>query len=138
MRASLVRLFRHLFDDETGSAMVEFAAVSVVFMTVLFGIFEFGMATWQRNSIITDAREGARYAVVRGANSGRTATADSVTNYVKARTPLDPNAIRVHVTWTPDKKPGSIVKVSVARTIPRRFVIPARTDSAASSMYIYN
>jgi Flp pilus assembly protein TadG len=138
MTAALLGLFRDLQDDETGSAIVEFSAVSVVFLLVLFGIFEFGMAAWQRNSIISDAREGARYAVVRGSNSGRVATADSIANYVRGRTSLDPNAIRIHVTWSPDNSPGSVVKVSVAHSIARQFVVPARTDSATSAMYIYN
>ena len=130
---------RRFCARQEGTAMVEFAAVSVVFLMLLFGVIEFGLAAWQVNSASSDAREGARYAVVRGANSGRTATPDSVANFVKSRTTLDPSKVRVYVTWTPDKRPGSLVTVSVAHTVSRRgFVVPARTDSATSKMYIYN
>ncbi|HUQ98201.1 MAG TPA: TadE/TadG family type IV pilus assembly protein [Gemmatimonadaceae bacterium] len=119
--------------------MAEFALVSVVFMALLFGVFEFGIAAFQVNSVASDAREGARYAVVRGTNSGRVATRDSVENFIKARTALSPSRVRVYVTWTPDKRPGSLVTVSVAHTVSRRgLVVPARTDSATSKMYIYN
>jgi Flp pilus assembly protein TadG len=130
---------RSFLGDEQATAILEFAAVSVVFLGLLFGVAEFALAAWQVNSATSDAREGARYAVVRGANSGRVATVDSVANYVKSHTALDPSSIRVYVTWTPDKRPGSLVSVSVAHTVSRRgLVVPARTDSATSKMYIYN
>jgi Flp pilus assembly protein TadG len=131
--------FRKLAHDDDGAAMVEFAIVSVIVLVMVFGTIEFGLATWQRNTTASDAREGARYAIVRGENSGRVATQDSVANYLKRRSSLDTSRVRVYVVWNPDKKPGSVVSVSVAHSVARQgLVMPPRTDSATSKMYIAN
>src|SRR5436190_24097569 len=117
--------------------MAEFAIVAgVVLLPLVLGILEFGFAAWEKNSVAADAREGVRYAVVHGSNSGRTATADSVTKYVKTRSALD--SIRVTTQWPAgNKDPGSEVKVSVAHDVPRRGpFLRAHTDSATSKMVI--
>lgn len=130
-------LSRNYWKSEAGTGLVEFAIAAPVFMIILFGIFELGLAAWQKNSVASDVREGARYAVVRGTASGRTATAESVSEYVKTRTSLDTAAFRVYTTWSPNKRPGSVVTVSVAHNVPRRGpFIPAHTDSASSQMVI--
>ncbi len=129
--------FRKFCKTEDGAAMVEFAIVAAILSIILLGIIEFGLAAWQKNSVAADVREGARYAIVRGMNSGRTATADSVTKYVKTRTSLDTAGLRVYTTWSPNKRPGAVVTVRVAHNVPRRGpFIPAHTDSANSRMVI--
>lgn len=119
--------------------MVEFAIVGVLFSAMLLGIIEFGLASWQKNSVSADAREGARYAVVHGANSGRIATVDSIANYVRSKTSLDPSGLRIYATWFPTTKaPGSVVSVSVAHSVPRRGpFISAHTDSVTSKLVVY-
>ena len=55
---------KRLLRDRDGAAAVEFALVLPLLMTLVFGVFEFGML-WNSYQIITDAaREGARRAVV--------------------------------------------------------------------------
>lgn len=55
---------KRLRGDRNGAAAVEFALVLPLLMTLVFGVFEFGML-WNAYQIITDAaREGARRAVV--------------------------------------------------------------------------
>lgn len=121
-----------------GSGMVEFAFVAVFLMALLFGIIEFGLAAWEKNAAASAAREGARYAIVRGSKGVRTATPESVTNHVKSRTALDTAALAVYTTWNPDKSPGSVVTVSVAHFVPRRGpFIAAHRDSVTSKMHIY-
>src|SRR6185503_16640662 len=93
-------------DD--GSGMVEFALVAVFLMAILFGIIEFGLAAWEKNAAASAAREGARYAIVRGSKSVRIATPESVTNHVKSRTALDTGALAVYTSWNPDNTPGSV------------------------------
>jgi len=117
--------------------MAEFALAASVFITMLLGILEFGLATWQRNSVVSDAREGARYAIVHGSESGRLATTDSVANYVKSKTSLD-NSIQVVTTWDDaGEVPGTRVSVKVKHAVPRRGpFIPAHTDSSTSTMII--
>ena len=128
---------RFLAADD-GLAMVEFALVGSIFTVILLGIIEFGLAAWQKNTTAADAREGARYAIVRGATSARVATPESVTKYVKSRTSLDTAAMSVYTTWTPDKKPGAVVTVSVVHAVPRRGpFLRAHRDSATSKMHVY-
>ena len=47
-----------------GQAMVEFAIVLPIFMLVLSGICDFGFALYQRMTVISAAREGARAATM--------------------------------------------------------------------------
>src|SRR5437867_1023148 len=49
---------------QQGHTLVEFAFVTVIFLTVLFGITEFSRALWTWNALTHATREGARYAVV--------------------------------------------------------------------------
>jgi len=129
---------RRFLKADDGSGMVEFAIVGSVFIMILMAIIEFGLAAWEKNAAASDAREGARYAIVRGANGLRVATAESVTKYVKSRSALDTAAVAVYTTWNPDNKPGAVVTVSVAHAVPRRGVfIPAHRDSVTSKMQVY-
>lgn len=51
--------------NQRGAALVEFAIVSTVFFTAIFGILEFGRLLWTHNALQDAARRGARYATVR-------------------------------------------------------------------------
>jgi Flp pilus assembly protein TadG len=129
--------FLRFLDKADGTSMVEFALVGSLFSIILLGIIEFGLAAWQKNTAVADAREGARYAMVHGATSPRVANADSVSRYVKAQTTLDTAGMRVYTRWTPDNTPGSKVIVSVAHSVPRRGpFIRAHRDSVTSTMNI--
>lgn len=48
---------------ERGSTLVEFAIGASVFITVLFGVLEFGRGLWTHNALSDATRRGARYAV---------------------------------------------------------------------------
>jgi Flp pilus assembly protein TadG len=116
--------------------MVEFAIASTIFISMLLGIVEFGLASWQKNSVAADAREGARYAMVHGSQSGNIADSAAIANYVKSKTSLE-NTIIVKTTWTPDNKPTSRVTVKVLHAVPRRGpFLAAHTDSASSTVVI--
>ncbi len=51
--------------NERGAALVEFAIVASIFLTVMFGILEFGRLFWTHNALKDAVRRGARYAIVR-------------------------------------------------------------------------
>ena len=53
-------------DGERGAALVEFALCAVIFLTVIFGVLEFGRMLWVHNALADATRRGARYAVTRG------------------------------------------------------------------------
>jgi hypothetical protein len=52
-----------------GQAMVEFALVAPMFFLVLFGIIEAGRFIFYYETLNNATREGARYAIVNGANT---------------------------------------------------------------------
>lgn len=49
--------------EERGATLVEFAIGATVFLTLMFGVIEFGRALWTHNALADAARRGARYAV---------------------------------------------------------------------------
>jgi Flp pilus assembly protein TadG len=49
--------------SERGATLLEFAVASTVFLTVMFGVVEFGRCLWTHNALSDAARRGARYAV---------------------------------------------------------------------------
>ena len=126
------------FRNENGGTMVEFAIAASIFVLMLMGILEFGYATWTKNSLASDARQGARYAIVHGGQSGAVADSAAIANYVKSKTGLG-SSIVVQPTWSDPsgKLPGSRVAVKVKRAIPRFGpILPARTDSSISTMIV--
>lgn len=48
---------------ERGATLLEFAVAATVFLTVMFGVVEFGRCLWTHNALADAARRGARYAV---------------------------------------------------------------------------
>jgi Flp pilus assembly protein TadG len=99
---------------QRGSALVEAGLTMVVFMTVIFGMMEFGRMVWAYNLVAHAAREATRYAMVHGRNSSTPATADTIKSVAKTQAiGLDPASLTVNVSWIPDNKPGSAVKVAM-------------------------
>lgn len=101
--------------DSRGSAVVEFAVCSALYFTLVFAIVEGSRAIYHYNIIASVAREGTRFAAVRGAGSGRVVSEADVRTYVQSRSlGLNPT---VTVTWTPTSKAaGSTVQVTVTHT----------------------
>lgn len=65
--------------NERGAALVEFAIVSTVFLSVMFGVLEFGRLFWTHNALRDAARRGVRYASIRRNDSaGQTAVKNVV------------------------------------------------------------
>jgi Flp pilus assembly protein TadG len=75
---------RHRPDE--GASAVEFALVSLILVTVLFGIIQFGYLFWQWLEMTHAAREGARWAALRN-DTGSVDTVNSVKYKVKEAAP---------------------------------------------------
>lgn len=71
--------------NERGETLVEFALGLVLFLTILFGTIQFGLAVWQYNMISNLAQEGARWASVHGKNAGSPADRAAVEAFVQSR-----------------------------------------------------
>ncbi|MDP8905448.1 MAG: pilus assembly protein [Chloroflexota bacterium] len=61
-------------NRDAGQALAEFALVVPIFLAMLFGVIDLGRVIWANDVLANAAREGARWASVRG-NSDLTPTA---------------------------------------------------------------
>jgi len=135
-------------------ALVEFALVVPWFFLLLFGIIEAGRFIFYYETLSNATREGARYAIVNGANTlgcpsgppapGSSACDTSGAN-VSARVRQSgiglPNAITVTPTWTPDNGRGSTVNVVAQMTyhvLVPLVPLPDITVKAESTLVINN
>jgi Flp pilus assembly protein TadG len=57
------RSFNKAGKAERGATLLEFAIAATVFLTVMFGVVEFGRCLWTHNALADAARRAARYAV---------------------------------------------------------------------------
>lgn len=133
----LRRVCKKFLLDRSGAAFVEFALVStVVFLPLVFGVIEFGRGVWAKTSVTAAAREGVRYAIVHGKESGFVTTSTVVSDTVKARTVLSP--ITVTAAWTGDQSPGDTVAVTVTYSyVPIvRVFIPSKTITSVSKQIV--
>jgi Flp pilus assembly protein TadG len=146
----LARLFRrrHRAVDERGSALVEFALAAPILLSLIFGLIEVCIAlyTWQMVSEV--AREGTRYAIVRGATcttaSGAscTASAAAVNSFVSSSNwpNIGGGTVSANTTF-PDgnQNAGSRVQVTASYTVPFKIAFVRTspiTMSSTSVMYI--
>jgi Flp pilus assembly protein TadG len=97
--------------------MVEFAAVTTVFLTMTFATMEFARAYYAYETLSSAVRVACRYAIVHGATSGSPATDSDITTQVENAGPGLNNAmLKVTSAWAPNNQPGSTVKVQASYT----------------------
>ena len=102
-----------------GQTSLEFGIIATAFLFFIFAITNMAQAVYAYNWVAYAAREGSRWAAVRGAdivNSGTPMTTSSdVSNYVEGETRgLNLSNMSVAATWSdPTEKPGSTVLVNV-------------------------
>lgn len=138
-----------------GQALVEFALVAPLFFLILFAIIEAGRFMLYYEMLNNATREGARYAIVNGANtlgcaSGPpalgTSACDEPGNRVIARVRdaafgVLGDGVTVVPTWHPDNGRGSTVTVAatyVYRVLIPIVPLPPITVHAESSLVVNN
>ena len=126
--------------SEQGSALVEMALSLVVLLSVVFGIMEMSQALYTYHFTADAAREGTRFAIVRGSScnlysgfaSACPALSTDIQNYVRglAFPGIDPSLMTVTTAWsayptgstcTPSptcNNPGNLVQVTVTYQFP--------------------
>ena len=139
-RRSTANIFR-----EEGSSLIETALSSSIVLVLIFGIFEISLALYSYHCIGEAAREGSRYAIVRGSTScvntsnltNCNATALQIQTYVKSINVPGLNSAQymtVSTSWLNDSatmpttwsnctvgicnSPGNMVRVQVAFALP--------------------
>ena len=126
---------------ERGQSLIEAVFSMIMLLTVLFGIIQCSLAVYSYHFIAFAAREGARWAMVRGSactngtGGSCTATGTDIQNYVKGLgfPGIDTSAMTVAVTCgangsnpatpastcvTPNNDPGDLVRVAITYTFP--------------------
>jgi len=123
---------------------VEFAFVSPVLMLFVIGLIVAGLGIFRYQEAAWLAREGARFASVRGTTyqsvTGRAAaSADDVNQHVRSKAAaLDPNQLNITTTWNPDNREKSLVTVTVKyQWVPEAFLGGIQLSSTSTMMVSY-
>ncbi len=115
-------------NRERGASLPETAIVMTVLLALIFGIMEFGRVMYTYAFVAQLARQGARWAIVRGSQctvlDHCNAQSSDVQNYVRSLSVggTDPNKINVTATWPQSQcppgssgnAPGCVVSVNVS------------------------
>ena len=106
------RRSRRRAASERGSTLVEFALVFLLFVVLVVATMELGRGVWLYVTVAHAARQGVRYAQVRG----DAATITGIKEFVEsAAIGLDAEKLTVNPTWTSeDRERGSIVQLDVS------------------------
>jgi Flp pilus assembly protein TadG len=135
-------------SSEEGSTLIEFALTFSVLLALIFCVMEICLVFYSYDMISDCAREGTRYAMVRGASCPNTTSptcevnASQVNSFVSAvKTPNLGNGTMTVATTYPDgnESPGSRVQVKVTYVFPIKMpFVPKNslTMSSTSVMYI--
>ncbi len=116
---------------QRGSAILEFAYTMVIAFVLIFAMIDFARALYSYHFISEAAREGTRFASVRGAlcsNSANPCPAqpDDIVTFVKQLVPdgIDPTKVNVNPQWPVggSNYPGRPVQVQV--TYDFSFIFP--------------
>lgn len=143
-------------SGEEGDTIAEFALASTILIAIVFGIYETSSALYSYAYISDAAREGTRYAIVRGSactgfsecsSTPVGATSAQVEAYVKSLgyPGIASNNLTVTSTWpttgsactpiaSPCNNPGNLVKVVVAYKFPLSIpFVPLTTINMSST-----
>jgi Flp pilus assembly protein TadG len=152
--ATAVRRWRRALP---GQNLVEFAAASLILISLILGTMEFGWAFYVKNQIVNAAREGARWAAVHGngcytnawnQTCSQPVTASSiqaqVQSYVQSKVVIpNPNSVQVTVS-APDGDPldpGKHVQVQVQYSftplVGFAIRVPTISMQATSTMIVH-
>jgi hypothetical protein len=150
--------WRRIFD-ESGSALVEMGLSAAILFGMFFGVFEVTMASYSYHYVSDAAREGARWAIVRGDSCSHNtqgldhcgASSDDIQAYIRGLgyPGINPSNLTATSTWwSPPtinggawtscssagcKAPGNMVKVYVVYAFPFNVpFVPSQTINVQS------
>jgi hypothetical protein len=147
--------------NDEGAAIVEFILSAIILISVVFGIIALCMAMYSLHFVSYAAREGTRFASVRGSSCPgilpgcpTPGTGVDVQSYLRCQTyigpcskfpGIDPAKLTVTTTWsgggtactptsTPCDNPGNLVHVTVSYRFPLNIpYLPSQTLTMTST-----
>jgi Flp pilus assembly protein TadG len=117
MNILIRKLFHIKKEKQRGATAVEFAIVILLFISIIFGIIEFGLLMYNQHIVTNAAREGARYGIVSRLSEDRISVSEIQTKvssytdrYLVTFSEQTPN-----VTVPSDKciEPGDLLSITV-------------------------
>jgi Flp pilus assembly protein TadG len=109
------------WKGEEGSAALEMAISTMLYMVIVLGILDLTRMIYAYNFVSFAAREASRYASVRG--TANPATSATVKTFVRSEAvaAINQNNVNVTTTWSPNHTAGSRVTVNVSYTYSSLF-----------------
>ncbi len=94
-------------NRQSGAAIVEFALVFMLFLVLSMGLFEMGRAMWIYTTLSHAVRQGARFAMVRGADAMSPVTPATNAEITQVVRTSAIGLVASDVTVTPAWKPSA-------------------------------
>jgi len=108
-------------EGQRGAALAEFAILAPLFIILLFGLVEFGLALYAKGVLTNASREGARYGVVYGTpRKTEPEIIAKVTEYLNKAGFYDTPEVTISVTG---EGGGSGTQLSVTVSYPYQFQV---------------
>ena len=129
--------------EDRGSVLLEFIfSFMFFFLVTTVGVMDLGRAIWVYNTMAHATHEGARYAIVRGADSLSPASETDIRDYVRSQAAfLQADSVTVAVTWESDKSPGTTVQIQTTHNFEpllTSFLVSSIPISSSAKMVITN
>lgn len=118
-----------------GSATVEFALVLPLFVMLLLGLVEFGLAIWHQEILTNASREGARAGIVASVEGPTYADITAVVQAYLSSAGLDPAVTEIDISGL-EGSFGDPLTVEV-RYPHSFFVLPNLLSSLGSSLILH-
>lgn len=119
-------MWRPFRKTSIGQGLVEFALIGPVFLLLVFGILEGGRLLWTYHTLNNSAKEGARYATVRGDGSTQPdapVTAASIQSHMLSKsTGLDGSNLTVNLVLL-DGDMDDLSQFQVQATYEHDFIV---------------
>jgi len=103
---------KKFFKKSDGAATVEFVLLLPLFIAILIGGFDLGRYVFLKNELTSAVQDAGRFAMIRGSSSPNPATEANIRVFAQQRIVFnDINNVLISVTFIPDNRPGSTVRV---------------------------
>lgn len=108
---------RKFIRESGGVAAVEFALLSVVYLTMLLGLLEVARYIADRQDLMSAVHTTGRYAIVHGSSSKSPASVSSLEQMVGNRLVLvNAASVTASAKFAPNNSPGSTVTITASYT----------------------
>lgn len=110
-------IFLRYQKDENGAAAVEFSMLAVLFIMLIFGVFELGRLFWTLNGLQYSVEQAARYAAIHPSGSESDIRDVAIESLSDMQVSANPLSIQVNAV-----SDAEIQMIEVTSTYPLTFI----------------